>query len=170
VRPHSRRRSFRVPVVSITVRSHDELLAAMPHMFGFTPEESIVLYPFSPGLPRVRADLPTSQAERDGVWDSIAGPIERHAAPGSAVAVICWTGGRDDAERASADLRTRLESLGVACPLRLWTDAERWADLDTQEVGSADGGGPDPGCRADGRARDGPAGRQSQRVGCLPGR
>ncbi len=39
----------------ITVSSHDELLAAVPHMFGFTPHESLVLYPFAPGLPRVRA-------------------------------------------------------------------------------------------------------------------
>ena len=77
--------------MKISVSSHDELLAAVPHMFGFTPYESLVLYPFAPGLPRVRVDLPTSQTARDGVWESLEVPFGRHARPGSAVAIICLT-------------------------------------------------------------------------------
>lgn len=121
--------------MKISVSSHDELLAAVPHMFGFTPHESLVLYPFAPGLPRVRVDLPTSQTARDDVWESLEVPFGRHARPGAVVAIICLTTDRSNAERASEDLRSRLESIDVTTPLRLWADDTQWCDLDSHESG-----------------------------------
>lgn len=119
----------------VSVRSHDELLAAVPHLFGFTPEESLVLYPFEPGLPRVRVDLPRSQTARDGVWQSLEVPFGRQARPGAVAAIICLTTDRANAELASEDLRERLESVGVTCPLRLWADTDHWCDFDRGEAG-----------------------------------
>lgn len=50
--------------MTISLRSHDEFLAAIPHMFGFKPEESIVIYPLNPGLPRIRASASTFRHQR----------------------------------------------------------------------------------------------------------
>ena len=48
--------------MDLVVQSPDELLAAVPHVLGFKPEESIVLVPFRPGLPITRS----SSASRAG--------------------------------------------------------------------------------------------------------
>ena len=47
--------------MDLVVQSPDELLAAVPHVLGFKPEESIVLVPFRPGLPITRVDLPAGR-------------------------------------------------------------------------------------------------------------
>lgn len=39
----------------LTVTSPAELIAAMPHVLGFAPEESIVLMPVTDGLPCAHA-------------------------------------------------------------------------------------------------------------------
>lgn len=44
-------------------QSRNELLAAVPHVLGFKPEEPIVLVPFRPGLPVTRVDLPKTAAD-----------------------------------------------------------------------------------------------------------
>ncbi|NHA01259.1 DUF4192 family protein [Nocardioides sp. W3-2-3] len=74
------------------------LLAAVPHVLGFKPEESVVLVPFGPGLPITRVDLPTSAAAREGVWDAISGPYGRHARPGARLGILCFTEDRRSAE------------------------------------------------------------------------
>ena len=43
--------------MSISVHSPDELIAAIPHMLGFKPQESIVLIPIRSDLPTARIDL-----------------------------------------------------------------------------------------------------------------
>jgi hypothetical protein len=121
--------------MSLVVQSPDELLAAMPHVLGFRPEESTVLVPFTPGLPITRVDLPTTARDREEVWDALSGPYGQHARPGSGVGIVCITQDRRNAELASQHLSHRLETVGVTTHLRLWADGERWREFNTGATG-----------------------------------
>lgn len=121
--------------MDLVVQSPDELLAAMPHVLGFKPEESIVLVPFGPGLPITRVDLPTTARDREEVWGALSGPYGRHARPGARVGIVCITQDRRNAELASQHLSNRLESVGITTHLRLWADGERWREFNTGATG-----------------------------------
>src|SRR3546814_12794926 len=90
--------------MDLVVQSPDELLAAVPHVLGFKPEESIVLVPFRSGLPITRVDLPKTAADREEVRDAISGPYGRHARPGSRLALLRCTYDRPRADLASQPL------------------------------------------------------------------
>jgi hypothetical protein len=47
----------------LVVRTPEELLAAVPHMLGFNPQESIVVVPVTRGLPVARVDLPRNEED-----------------------------------------------------------------------------------------------------------
>ncbi len=121
--------------MDLVVQSPDELLAAVPHVLGFKPEESIVLVPFRPGLPITRVDLPRTAADREEVWDALSGPYGRHARPGARLAIICITEDRRSAELASQHLSNRLQDVGVTTHIRLWSDGERWREFNTGQTG-----------------------------------
>jgi len=121
--------------MDLVVQSPDELLAAIPHLLGFKPKESIVLVPFGPGLPVTRVDLPTTARDREKVWDALSGPYGRHARPGSRVGIVCITQDRRNAELASQHLSNRLETVGITTHLRLWADGERWREFNTGATG-----------------------------------
>lgn len=125
--------------MDLVVNSPDELLAAIPHVLGFKPEESVVLVPVRSStqrLPVARVDLPRTAEDRETVLDNLRGAIARNAQPGDAMAVICVTEDRHDAELASQNLSASLEALGVSSPLRLWATDERWVDLKTGRAGN----------------------------------
>ena len=121
--------------MDLVVKSPDELVAAIPHLLGFKPEESIVLVPFGPGLPVTRVDLPKTARDRDGVWDALSGPYSMHTRPGARVGIVCVTEDRRNAELASQHLSVRLETVGVTTELRLWADGEGWRELDSGATG-----------------------------------
>lgn len=121
--------------MDLVVQSPDELLAAMPHVLGFKPEESIVLVPFGPGLPFTRVDLPKTARDREEVWDALSGPYSRHARPGARVGIVCITEDRRNAELASQHLSNQLQIIGIATHLRLWADGERWREFNTGATG-----------------------------------
>jgi hypothetical protein len=121
--------------MDLVVQSPDELLAAVPHVLGFKPEESVVLVPFGPGLPITRVDLPKNAADREAVWDAISGPYGRHARPGARLGILCFTEDRRSAELASQHLSNRLETVGITTHLRLWADGERWHEFNTGATG-----------------------------------
>ena len=62
-----------------SISSPDELVAVIPHLLGFKPEESIVFLPMRSDLPVVRVDLPTTARDRDLVWQSISDAFSRYA-------------------------------------------------------------------------------------------
>ena len=121
--------------MDLAVQSPDELLAAVPHVLGFKPEESIILVRFGPGLPIARVDLPRTAADRAEVWDALAGVYGGHARPGARVGIVCVTKDRVSAELASQYLSDRLETVGVTTQLRLWADGERWREFNTGATG-----------------------------------
>ena len=121
--------------MDLVVQSPDELLAAVPHVLGFKPEESIVLVPFGPGLPVTRVDLPSSAAEREEIWEAISGPYGRHARSGDRMGILCFTEDRRSAELASQHLSNRLETVGITTPIRLWTDGQQWREFNAGATG-----------------------------------
>ncbi|KRB75065.1 hypothetical protein ASE01_17015 [Nocardioides sp. Root190] len=122
--------------MDLVVNSPDELLAAVPHLLGFNPEESIVLLPLHPGLPVTRVDMPKSTLDREKVWNALSGPYGRHARPGARVAILCFTEGRLFARLGSEDLSDRLAGLGITTHLRLWSDGDRWREFNSGATGS----------------------------------
>lgn len=121
--------------MDLVVQSPDELIAAVPHVLGFKPEESIVLMPITKGLPCARVDLPTTASDRDGVSRALRGPYGQHARPGAMVALVCVTEDRRAAELASQHIAAGLAEVGVDTKLRLWANGQRWVELDTGASG-----------------------------------
>lgn len=122
--------------MDLVVQSPDELIATVPHLLGFKPEESIVLVPITKGLPLARIDLPRTAQDRDGVLEALQGPYGRHARPGSTIALVCVTEDRRSAELASQHLATGLEEAGIETRLRLWSNGQRWVELNTGSAGN----------------------------------
>ena len=120
----------------VVVRTPDELLAALPHMVGFNPQESILVVPVSRGLPMSRVDLPRTAEDRAEVVRNLHGPYARYARPGAQVALVCVTEDRRSAELASQHVAAGLEKAGVGTQVRLWATDERWVEFNTGEAGN----------------------------------
>lgn len=121
--------------MTLSVRSPDELIAVIPHLLGFKPEESLVLLPMSSELPAARVDLPTTPHDREVVWSSIRDVYGRHAQPGSSLAIVCLTADREKATDVGHEFAARFDSIGINTRVMLWADDTRWADLDTGDMG-----------------------------------
>lgn len=122
----------------IVASSPDDLLAALPHVLGFSAEESVVVLPLSSSLPGARIDIPTTPADRRTVVDTLGSAYARNAGAtgGGVLAVVCLTADRPAAEAISRDLADRLNSLGIETPVRLWATDQHWRDLDTGDSGA----------------------------------
>jgi hypothetical protein len=121
--------------MTLSIHSPDELIAALPHLLGFTPEESIVFVPCRPDLPLARIDFPTTAAARDEAWDAIRSAFSRYAQPGASVAIVCVSDDLEAAELVGHHFAVRLSSIGIAAPLKLSADATHWYDLDSGDSG-----------------------------------
>ncbi len=121
--------------MSLSIHSPDELIAAIPHMLGFKPQESIVLIPIRSDLPTARIDLPTTPRAEELAWRSIREGMSRYARPGAAVGIVCFTADRQRADHVGRELAERLDTIGIETHLLLWADDSRWADLVTGDMG-----------------------------------
>ena len=132
--------------MKITATGPDELVAAVPFLLGFTPAESMVLVPVSPGMPVARIDMPRDEAERVIVADQLADPFLRHAhnsGPDPKLALVCLTEDREVAARAAEAISDALWPQ-VAVPVKIWATERDWTNLDTGERGART---TDPGSR-----------------------
>lgn len=121
--------------MTLSVRSPDELIAVIPHLLGFKPEESLAFLPTSSELPAARVDLPTAPHDREVVWSSIRDAYSRHAQPGSSLAIVCVTADREMATGVGREFAARFDSIGIDTRVMLWADESRRADLDTGDMG-----------------------------------
>ncbi|MDT0201741.1 DUF4192 family protein [Nocardioides sp. AE5] len=121
--------------MSLSIHSSDELIAAIPHMLGFKPQESIVLIPIRSDLPTARIDLPTTPRAQEQAWRSIREGMSRYARPGAAVGIVCFTADRQQADLIGREFAERLDTIGIDTHLLLWADETRWADLVTGDMG-----------------------------------
>lgn len=117
------------------VTSPDELLAALPHVLGFQPTESVVTVPLRAGMLIARVDIPHTAEEQRHAIGGVSQAYARHARPGEAVAVVCFTDDKQAAQRTSGAVAASLERVGVAVPIRLWATDLRWTDLDSGHSG-----------------------------------
>ncbi|MFN8191560.1 MAG: DUF4192 domain-containing protein [Nocardioidaceae bacterium] len=122
--------------MNLVVKSPDELLAAVPHVLGFRPEESLVIVPSGgAGLPVARVDLPTTAEDRELVADLLLEAYGRRGGPGVAVGIVCFCGDRQAADQASAHLAQRLGPAAIDTEFRLWSNGEHWMEFTTGTVG-----------------------------------
>ncbi|CAM3680543.1 DUF4192 domain-containing protein [Nocardioides marinus] len=121
--------------MAFSIRSPDELVAVIPHMLGFQPEESLVFVPMRSELPVARVDLPTTSRDTELVWHSIRDGLTRYAHPGAAVGIVCFAADRQHAETLGREFAERLDTIGIDTHVLLWADETRWADLATGDMG-----------------------------------
>ncbi len=109
----------------MTARTPEDLLAAVPIVLGFQPEESVAMLTFGGAEAfHARIDLPLDDAERKDCAGSLLRPSLRHRV--AAAAFVLYTG---DAALASACARTIgpvFEDAGVEVLGVLRSDGRRW--------------------------------------------
>lgn len=121
--------------MTIPIKNPDELVAVIPHMLGFKPQESIVFVPMGSNLPTARLDIPTTPRDQAQAWRSIRDGLSRYARPGSAVGIVCFAADRQQADLIGREFAERLDIIGIETHLLLWADETRWADLVTGDMG-----------------------------------
>lgn len=124
---------------TLVISSHEDAIAAVPHVLGFHPQESLVLVPFHPALPWVRVAIPASEAGRSELWEgSLRDALsahERRADGPVRMAVLCFTSDRANADITSHDIGRRLGEIGIKVPVRLWTNDSAWVEFNTSVSG-----------------------------------
>ncbi|QFZ17513.1 DUF4192 domain-containing protein [Saccharothrix syringae] len=135
-----------------TPRLHDpgDLIAAVPHLLGFHPADSLVLLAVERGevALTLRVDLPAPD-HPDGLAERLVPPLARH--PGAvAVAVVVGGGSGDPPEDLPHDalvddLEEALRAVGTPLVLAVWTRATARAEpwFDYHDAGTR-GVVPDP--------------------------
>lgn len=127
-------------LMKITANGPDDLIAALPHVLGFHPQESMVLVPITAGLPVARIDLPRDEVDCFVAVGQLTAPFLRLAREGdldathAKVAVVCLTADGQGAAVAASAITDAL-SPAVGVTLKLWADARTWTDLDTGDSG-----------------------------------
>jgi hypothetical protein len=122
---------------SLTISSHDELIATIPHTLGFTPANSMVCLAVGGG-PTARVDLPTYPEEM-GSWVQVLTDVylDRHHPP--RVALVAYG---EDARRSIEALAALREALapdgghGPEIGPLLWVNGDEWTDLLTGTRGT----------------------------------
>jgi hypothetical protein len=119
---------------SLSLRSEADLLALIPHTFGFHPENSLVLVSIGPGRQpfHARIDLPDGPDELAEVVGVLV-----HAAIRNRAEHAFLVGYSDDValvEDACALLAEALEGLGVEVVVVLRADGERWYPLGLEDL------------------------------------
>ncbi|SEE47540.1 DUF4192 domain-containing protein [Jiangella alba] len=121
--------------MKLVIRTPDELIAAIPHLLGFQPDESIVFMPMRSDLPIARADLPITPDDRAAMWASLSDGLSRHVRAGASFSIVCVTDDCNAADMVSQEFAVRLDSIGIDTQMRLWASDSHWSDLDSGESG-----------------------------------
>lgn len=121
--------------LDITTRS--ELAAAVPHLLGFSPEDSLVCVPTNGGGPTARIDLPHDAQAVSDVVEALTDAYRRHRATCPSVAVLAFSDQTEDAATAVQALAGALTQTTRVDALLL-VDRDAWTDLSTGEVGDVE--------------------------------
>lgn len=121
-----------------TARSPEDLLAVVPVVLGFVPQESIVMLTFGAVRPfHARVDLPTSLDEVPAVVDALCGPARRHRVP--RVVLVLYAARAALVTRVVGALVDAFEEAGIEVVDAMRADGRRWYPLlgRRPEAGSA---------------------------------
>ena len=116
----------------LRIRSQSELAAAVPHLMGFHPEESLVCIPTTGVGPHARIDLPRTHEERAEVTQAL---LRGYAESPGDIVIVAFTQHRADAERAIQAISE--QAAGVLNVVdRIQVHDERWTNLHNGESGA----------------------------------
>ena len=124
---------------ALHINTRADLAAVVPHLLGFTPEDSLVCVPTNSGGPTARIDLPHDPHALTDVVEALADAYGRHRAECPAVAILAFTDQPQDALIAIQGLSTALDRT-TRVDVTLIVDQDQWTDLRTGEVGEVDQG------------------------------
>ncbi len=111
----------------MVAKSPEDLLAIVPLILGFTPEESLCLLTFGAGRPfHARVDLPDDD-EVETVVSLLRGPVQRHGV--RAVTLVLYCADPERAVRVGRAVQNALEGDGVDTLLALRAHGQRWWPL-----------------------------------------
>ena len=116
---------------SMKVTGPSDLIAAIPHVMGFVPHESVLVAPIGGAGPWARLDHPHEDHDIVEAAKVLARPYLREQLD---VAVVSFTADRAAAEKTSYALTRLLGEHGVVAPV-LWVDGDQWTDLATGSTG-----------------------------------
>jgi hypothetical protein len=119
---------------AVTITSPAELVALVPHMLGFRPDESMVCLPFG-NAPVARVDLPTSESDVPTLVSTLADVYGRFS--GAPMALVAFS---DDPHRALQAMGPLVDALGAGRQLGpvLWVRGDEFTDLTTVTRGRVD--------------------------------
>ena len=112
----------------LRIRSHDDLIAAVPHVLSFHPESSLVCFSLDGG-PTARMDLPESPEELKSLVDVVSDVYRRH--PTGRVALLAFGDDGRDCLKALSALGDAVagDGRGPAVGPMLWVNGDEWFDV-----------------------------------------
>ncbi|MGH3443995.1 MAG: DUF4192 domain-containing protein [Nocardioidaceae bacterium] len=141
-RPTNQKRS---QTKTLRAKSPVDVLALVPYVLGFHPEDSLVLITVGPtrlpGQPvNARVDLPSTPED----IDTVAGGLAALAVRGGVTraVVVCYSSDAMLADTAARNLRDRLKAGGIDVPVSIRADGERWFCLSDCGCDTPSGGAP----------------------------
>ena len=117
----------------ITISGYPELVAAVPHLLGFVPTDSVVCIPIGAAGPIARIDHPHNDADVVGAVKALSDCYLR--ASTSDLAVVAITDDQAAAVKTAAALTLALRDK-VNIHTALWVDENKWTDLTTGTRGT----------------------------------
>ena len=119
------------PPRTLRITNPGDLIAAVPALLGFHPEDSVVVLTVGSATDPffARVDMPTCGDEVDAVAGQLAEVAGRHA-PGG-VAVVTYSDDAATSEAVLAALSARLDTGGPGVPIAVRADGTRWFPLGT---------------------------------------
>jgi hypothetical protein len=120
----------------------DDLLAMVPAVLGFHPEESLVVLTIgqAPDPFFARVDLPSEPADVEELAAHLASVVARHALHG--VALVVYSVDAATAESSAVALVRTLADAGTEVPIAVRADGGRWFRLHGGESADGDSGTP----------------------------
>ena len=114
--------------MTLTARNPEDVLAMVPVVLGFVPEESLVVLTFgAPHAFHARVDLPTEARDLPGLVSALLEPAVRHGV--RRVLLVAYTRDVPLAERVTAGVRAAFEGRSIEVLGRIAADGRRWWQL-----------------------------------------
>jgi len=114
------------PALTMTARDPVDVLAVVPVVLGFVPEESVVMLTFGAAHPfHARLDLPGTSLECRQAAVALGAPATHHGA--SRVVFVLYTDDRSAARRCARALVREFDARGIEVVGVVRADGRRWS-------------------------------------------
>ena len=126
---------------TLTARSPEDVLAAVPLVLGFAPEESVVMLTFEAEHTfHARLDLPSDARDRRAAAEALVGPAARHRV--RRVLFVVYTADARSARACARVLVRTFTGRGIDVVDVLRSDGRRWFPLPLERSGPEGPGTP----------------------------